>query len=121
MPFSAASKNTMLDQLVTTDGPFYLALIRTGGTETTGTGYARLQVTFGAASAGNKANSAQVQFDNSGNTDWASDIDKWKLYDAVSAGNEVANGSLTASRDMSIANATLTFAVGDIDLDLNDS
>ena len=126
MPFAESSKNTMLDQLVTTDGPFYAALIRTGGAEASGVGsggtpYARIQVTFGAASGGNKANSAQIQWDNGGATDWSNDIDKWKLYDALTNGNEKANGNLQASRDMSVANATLTIEVGDLDLDLNDS
>ena len=127
--FSNASKQTMLDQLVTTDGPFYVALfvgdpagagVEENGPGVGGTAYARKAITFGAASGGNKANSAAVVFDNGGATDWDAGITHWALYDALTLGNLVASGALGGTRDMSIANATLTFNIGDIDLNLND-
>ena len=123
MPFTTTALNNMLDDWVTADGPFYVALIRTGGAEATGVGsggiaYARKVISFGAAASGNKANDTDIVWDNGGATDWSSDIDKWKVYDALSGGTELANGNLVATRDMSIANATLTVATGDLDFDL---
>lgn len=123
MPWTDTGKNSALDAFVTTEGTLYVALIRTGGTEASGVGsggtaYARKAITWGAASSGTKSNSVAVVFDNGGATDWSNDIDKWKIYDALSGGNELQNGTLSASRDMSVANATLTFAIGAIDLTL---
>jgi hypothetical protein len=123
MPFTTLALNGMLDSWVTAEGTLYVALIRTGGTEAVGVGsggiaYARKAISFAAAASGNKPNSTDIVWDNGGATDWSSDIDKWKIYDALTSGNELANGNLTALRDMSIANATLTIATGDLDLDL---
>lgn len=123
MPFTTLALNGMLDAWVAAEGTLYVALIRTGGTEATGVGaggiaYARKSISFSAAAAGNKTNSTDIVWDNGGATDWSSDIDKWKVYDLASGGNELANGNLTATRDMSIANATLTVAAGDLDFDL---
>lgn len=120
MPFETSYLDTMLDAGETTAGPFFITLMSGGvdGTEVSGTGYARLQITFAGSSGGNKANSAQVQFDNAGETDWSSAVNAWNVFDAASGGNRVAYGTTTGTRDMSIANATLTFAVGEIDFDL---
>ena len=123
--FSTAAKNIMLDQLVATDGPYYVGLRTAGGVEISGPGvggtaYARQQITFGAAASANKANSVAVVFDNGGATDWNNDAAQWALYDALTAGNVVSSGNLGATRDMSVADATLTIAIGNIDLDLTD-
>jgi len=123
--FSDAAKETMLDQLVTTSGPFYVALFvgdpEVAGVEENGAAYARQPITFGPAVAGNKANSVAVVFDNGGATDWDAGVSHWALYDSptIGAGNRISSANLGAIRDMSIANATLTFGIGDIDLNLN--
>jgi len=101
MAFTTAYLNTMLDEGVaqTNAGSLYLALIRTGGTEAVGPGsggtaYARKLISWAVAASGNKANDTAIVFDNGGAIDWSNVIDKWKIYDAATAGNELANGSL---------------------------
>lgn len=121
MPVTVNARNEMLDAYVAAAGTLYITLIRTGGTEASGTGYARLPVSWNAAAGGVKDNDTQVQFNNGGENDWPSDIDKWKVYDALVAGNEVSSGTLSENCDMSAGTATVTFAVGDIDLTLTTS
>ena len=121
---TVAGKNSALDDLVTTSGPFYLALLD-GGVEETGAGaggtaYARKAITFAAAGTGAKANSVAVVFDNGGATDWGSALDEWGIYDAATAGVQIASGVLDTTRDMSIASATLTFNIGDVIMTLSD-
>jgi len=121
---TTAGKNAALDALVTTEGPFYLALLD-GGVEETGAGaggtpYARKAITFGVAAAGAKANSDAQIFDNGGATDWGAALDEWGIYDAATVGVEIASGLLDATRDMSLANATVTFAIGTVILTLSD-
>jgi len=115
MPFTDSAKNEMLDA----QGARYAALF-TGdpsgaGTEETGTNYARIQVTYNAAASGARANSNEVKFDNGGASDWSNAVDYVAFYDAATAGNLMGYKALSAARDMSIAGATLTFAIGDID------
>jgi len=121
---TVAGKNSALDDLVTTSGPFYLALLD-GGVEETGAGvggtpYARKAITFAAAGSGAKANSNAQIFDNGGATDWGSGLDQWGVYDAATVGVQIASGVLDATRDMSIASAILTFAIGDVVITLSD-
>ena len=121
---TAAGKNSALDDLITTSGPLYLALMD-GVVEETGAGaggtpYARKAITFGAAAAGVKANSVAVVFDNGGATDWGSALDGYAVYDALTVGVQMALGPLDGTRDMSLANATLTFAIGNASITLAD-
>jgi hypothetical protein len=122
---TTAGKNAALDDLVATTGPLYLGLLD-GGTEETGAGssgtaYARKAITFAAAAAGAKSNSAGVNFDNGGATDWGSALDEWAIYDAATSGNKVASGVLDATRNLSLANAVVAFAIGDVTITLSDS
>lgn len=121
---TTAGKNAALDDLVTAEGPLYLALLD-GGVEETGAGaggtpYARQAITFAAAAAGSKDNSIAVIFDNGGATDWGSALDEWAIYDALTAGVQIASGLLDAIRDLSLANATVTFAVDTVIIALSD-
>jgi len=118
-------KNEALDALVSTNTTLYLALLD-GGVEETGAGsggtaYARKAITWAAAASGAKANSVAVVFDNGGATDWGSALDEYGVYDAATSGNKLATGVLDAIRDMSLANASLTFAIGNVTLTLTDS
>ena len=121
---TTAGKNAALDDLVTTSGPFHLALLD-GGVEETGAGvggtpYARKAITFAAAGSGEKANSDAQIFDNGGATDWGSALDEWAVYDAATAGVQIASGVLDVIRNMSIADAVLTFAIGTVIMTLSD-
>lgn len=122
---TTAGKNAALDALVTAEGPLYLALLD-GGVEETGAGsggtpYARKAITFAAAAADAKANSVAVIFDNGGATDWGAALDEWAIYDAVTVGVQIAAGLLDASRNLSLANALVTFSIGDVVITLSDS
>lgn len=66
------------------------------GTEVSGNGYARQSCAFGAASGGASANSAQKTFTASGGN-WGT-ITHWGLFDALTSGNLLHYGSLTAPR-----------------------
>lgn len=63
-----------------------------GGTQVVGGGYARQPVTFGAASAGAATNSATVTFTNMP----AVTVTHFGLFDAVTTGNLLAYGALSA-------------------------
>ncbi len=120
---TTAGKNAALDDLVTSEGPLYLALLD-GGVEETGVGsggtpYARKAITWAAGAAGAKANSVAVVFDNGGATDWGSALDEWAVYDALTVGTQLASGLLDATRDMSLASAIVTFAIGDVTITLS--
>jgi len=120
-------KNEALDALVSTNTTLYLALLD-GGVEETGAGiggtaYARKAITWtvaGASTAGVKANSVAVVFANGGAVDWGAAIDEWGVYDAATAGNQIASGVLDAVRDMSIASAIITFNISAVSLTLSD-
>lgn len=113
MPFTVNARNEMLDdQGSTRDIALYVGDPAGAGVEVTGTGYSRQSATMGTAASGARSNTNQVQFDNAGNTNWPNNVDYWAGY---SGGVLKSSGALQATRDMSIANATLTFAIGDID------
>jgi len=121
---TTTGKNEALDALVSTNTTLYLALLD-GGVEETGVGsggtaYARKAITWDAAASGAKSNSVAVVFDNGGATDWGSALDEYGIYDASTAGNKLATGALDAVRDMSIVDATLTFAIGNVTMTLSD-
>ena len=117
-------KNEALDALVSTNTTLYIGLLD-GAVEETGVGsggtaYARKAITFSAAATGAKANSAAVIFDNGGAIDWGATVDEWGVYDAATAGNQIASGVLDAVRDMSIASAIITFNISAVSLTLSD-
>jgi len=116
MPIQEASRNTMLDALANTQ---YLALFvgdpAGAGSECTGTGYARIAVTMGAASGGIRQNSSGPHVFTVGAGGWQSGVNYGALYSASTGGTLISSDALDATRDMSVVGATMTFAVGDID------
>jgi hypothetical protein len=88
-----------------------------GGTEVSGSGYARQAVTFGAAAtpAGTTSNTGVVSFTASGGA--FGTITHMALFDAASGGNMLWQGALVAPRTIADSD-TLSFAIGDIDLTL---
>ena len=87
-----------------------------GGTEVTGNGYAREAITFGAPSAGQVSNSAEISFTASGGK-WGT-ITPVGIFEAITAGNLLYHGALTTSRIVNDTD-TLTFAVGELDCSLD--
>lgn len=88
-----------------------------GGTECAGTDYAREAVTFGAASSGAIANSAEVDFGSTGAADWG-ELTHFGIYDASTAGNLLAWAALTASKTPGSGDP-VKFPVGDLDVTLD--
>ena len=86
-----------------------------GGTEVSGNGYAREAVTFAAATSpgGTTSNTGAVSFTASGG-DWGS-ITHIGIHDAVSGGNLLWHGAMTASKTVNDGD-TLEFSIGNIDL-----
>ena len=86
-----------------------------GGTEVSGSGYAREAVTFAAATSpgGTTSNSGAVSFTASGGT-WGT-ITHIGIHDAVSGGNLLWHGAMTASKIVADGD-TLEFSIGNIDL-----
>ena len=73
------------------------------GTELSGSGYVRKDINFGAASSGVATSSGVVTFDTASGS-WGS-VTHIGIHDAVSSGNLLFHGALTASK---------TIASGDI-------
>lgn len=86
-----------------------------GGTEVSGSGYAREPVAFAAATSGTgtTSNTGLVSFTASGGN-WGS-ITHIGIHDAASAGNLLWHGSLAAAKNVDDGDS-LEFAVGNIDL-----
>jgi len=86
-----------------------------GGTELTGSGYAREAVAFAAATsgAGTTSNTGAVIFTADGG-DWGS-VTHMGIHDASSGGNLIWHGALAAAKTVADGD-TLEFAVGNIDL-----
>jgi len=86
-----------------------------GGTEVSGSGYAREAVTFAAATSpgGTTSNTGAVSFTASGG-DWGS-ITHIGIHDALSGGNLLWHGAMTASKIVNDGD-TLEFSIGNIDL-----
>ena len=66
------------------------------GTEVTGGSYARKAMTFGAPSNGASVNSGAVEFDQA-TANWGT-ITHFAIYDALTTGNMLYHGALTASK-----------------------
>lgn len=118
-------KNELLDhvlrnEIYTPPAVVYVALFTTtttdagGGTEVTGGSYARQPVTFGAAANGATENQTIISFVNMPPVV----VRACAITDALSGGNFLFHGSLTAERTTDDGD-TLTFAVGALDCWLN--
>ena len=86
-----------------------------GGTELTGSGYAREAVAFAAATSGTgtTSNTGAVIFTADGG-DWGS-VTHMGIHDASSGGSLIWHGALAAAKTVADGD-TLEFAVGNIDL-----
>jgi hypothetical protein len=88
-----------------------------GGTEVSGGGYARQSVTFAAATSGAGTTS------NTGDVSWTASgaafgtVVAIGIFDAVSGGNLLWHGNMTASKTIADGD-TLEFSAGNIDLTL---
>ena len=122
------SEKLLLDWAMTTGSAtrptaWYVALYTVapsdsgGGTEVSGSGYARQSVTFDAASTpgGTTSNTGAVSFTASGG---AFGTVGWiGIHDAVSGGNLLWHGAMTAAKTVDDGD-TLEFSIGNIDLTL---
>ena len=87
----------------------------TGANELSGTGYARVAITFGAASGGTKSNSAEVTFGpNSGGSAWTA-VTHMAIWDASTGGNALSEIALGTSKTVA-ASDSAKFGVGDLDV-----
>lgn len=110
-----AYRNTALDALPNTQ---YLALFvgdpEGAGTECVGTGYTRIAVTMGAASAGQRANTSGPHVFTVGTGGWQAGVSHGALYTMPGGGARISSDPLSAARNMSVEGATMTFGIGDI-------
>ena len=83
------------------------------GTELTGNNYARESAAFTAAASGTTSNSAAVEF-NAATGSWGT-VSHFGLFDALSGGNLLIHGALTASKVISSGDI-LKIAIGDMDI-----
>jgi hypothetical protein len=126
MSFSNYLETEILDHVFggnayTAPTTHYLALFTAapgeagGGTECTGTSYARTAVTFTVS--GNEAtNSAAVEFATAGNN-WGT-ITHVGVFDALTSGNLMAYGTLTASKTVETGDV-FRVPAGDLDITLD--
>lgn len=89
-----------------------------GGTECSGTGYARQAISWNAAASpgGTKDNSAQIDFGTDTLGDWGT-LTHVGIFDAAVAGNLLMHGALTVSKTPQ-AGDPVNFPVGDLVLTL---
>ncbi len=66
------------------------------GTELTGNGYARVAITFAAASSGSAATNATVTFPTATGS-WGS-VSHYGIFDAASGGNLLIHGSFSSAK-----------------------
>lgn len=89
------------------------------GTEVSGGGYSRKQVTFGApAQTGDKAvisNNAKIEFDIA-TTDWGS-VSHWGLRTAASGGSLLCRGSFSRVENVQSGNR-LTIEIGNLQISM---
>lgn len=120
------AEKLLLDWLMTTGSAtrptnWYVALYTAapsdsgGGTEVSGSGYARQSATFAAASTpgGTTSNTNAVTFTAAGGS-WGS-VTHLGIFDALSGGNLLWHGALVAPKTIADGD-TLEFAIGNIDL-----
>ena len=118
-------ENQLLDALVGTAAysvttPIKLALMTangndaTPGTEVTGGSYARQTIAFGAASSGQIANSAEINFTGMP----AATVVGIEIYDSAGTPKRLAYGALTANKTTASGD-TLQFGASSITLSLS--
>jgi len=118
---NAALNHVFRNTALTSPAAVYLALFTVaptdagGGTEVTGSGYARQAITFGAPSGGAIANTGAVSFTASGGN--FGSVVAVGIFDAATAGNMLAWDAITAATVNDTD--TLEFAIGDIDITLD--
>lgn len=110
-----AERNTALNALSVTR---YMALFvgdpTAAGVECTGTGYARIAVTMGAAAAGVRANTSGPHVFTVGAGGWQAGVTHGALMTLGTGGAIASSDPLDATRDMSVVGATMTFGIGQI-------
>jgi hypothetical protein len=123
--FSDYLENAVLDYVfrntgTPTSAAVHLALFTAaptdagGGTEVSGSGYARQVVAFDAAAAGAITNTDAESFTASGGSFGA--VVAVGIFDAATVGNMIAWDDITSATIND--GDTLTFAIGDIDISL---
>jgi len=117
---SAASnylENALLDNYFGTG--CYVALFSDTATDAGGTelassnGYARQALTVASAASGAIANTVAITFTASGGA-WSAAL-SFGIYDAITGGNLLAHGALSASRTAGDGDS-ISFAIGDLDI-----
>lgn len=92
-----------------------------GGTECSGTNYARVDSgsfsTMTGITTGHTSNSAEIAFAQAGSGGWGT-VTHIGLFDASTAGNLLYHGALTASKVVD-ENDTFKIAIGDLDITLS--
>lgn len=122
MSISDYLENKLLDHSLgtasfTMPAGVYLALFTTdpgeagGGTEVSGTAYARQAIAFDAASGGIALNSDLIEFPVAGGS-WGT-VTHLALYDAVSSGNLLYYGEMDVSKQILLSDQ-LKFEAGEI-------
>jgi len=97
----------------------YLAMFTTattdagGGTEVSDSAYARQATTFAAPASpgGTMANSATVTYPAIADSQIT--VTDWAIYDAATAGNQLAHGTLSAPKTLAVTDI-LSFTTGQI-------
>ena len=92
-----------------------------GGTECSGTNYARVDSgafsTMTGVTDGHTSNTTEIAFAQAGSGGWGT-VSHIGLFDASTVGNLLYHGELTASKTVD-ANDTFKIAIGDLDLTLS--
>lgn len=83
------------------------------GTELTGSGYARVSASFGAAASGTASNDAAVEFPAATGS-WGV-VSHFGVFDASSSGNLLIHGAFSASKTITTGDI-LRVSVGDLDI-----
>lgn len=83
-----------------------------GGTEVSGNAYARVAITFGAATSGSITNSSAVTFPQAGGGPWGT-ITHFGVLDALTNGNLLYWGALDESKVIDDGD-TMEFSIGDL-------
>lgn len=87
-----------------------------GGAEVSGTAYARQAVSFSAAASGATSNSGNITFPAAG-SNWGT-VTHIGIWDALTTGNLLWHGSLTASQSVNTGNV-FQINTGDLDVSLD--